>query len=260
MVVFMHSPMPSENANGVFLSTLSYFTTPCIGLHFMVSGALLLPVKTDYFTFIRKRFSKIAVSTVIWSLIYIVLRLYRSESEINILQSVTSIPFSPQGDGMLCFMSTLSGLYLLAPILNAWLDMAEKRALQLLLGLWTITLCYPLIDGWVMINESTTGILYYFTRYSGYFVLGFYLKKYPDSLSLALSVLTAVNGVMLLLLLKRYEIEFDFYQLFWYLSIFIVSLAVVIWKTAVVVYNWLNCCDIIGEGFAPFPILPLEST
>ena len=130
--------------------------------------------------------------------------------------------------------------------------MAEKRELQLLLGLWTITLCYPLIDGWVMINESTTGILYYFTRYSGYFVLGFYLKKYPDSLSLALSVLTAVNGVMLLLLLKRYEIEFDFYQFFWYLSIFIVSLAVVIWKTAVVVYNWLNCCDIIEEGFAPF--------
>lgn len=43
MVVLMHSPIPTENANGVLLSSLSYFTTPCIGLFFMVSGALLLP-------------------------------------------------------------------------------------------------------------------------------------------------------------------------------------------------------------------------
>ena len=43
MVVVMHSPIPSDNANGLLLSTLSYFTTPCIGLFFMVSGALILP-------------------------------------------------------------------------------------------------------------------------------------------------------------------------------------------------------------------------
>ena len=43
MVVLMHSPMPTENANGLLLSSLSYFTAPCIGLFFMVSGALLLP-------------------------------------------------------------------------------------------------------------------------------------------------------------------------------------------------------------------------
>lgn len=43
MVVLMHSPMPSENANGIFLSLLSYMTAPCIGLFLMVSGALLLP-------------------------------------------------------------------------------------------------------------------------------------------------------------------------------------------------------------------------
>lgn len=45
MVVLMHSPIPAENANGLLLSSLSYFTAPCIGLFFMVSGALLLPPK-----------------------------------------------------------------------------------------------------------------------------------------------------------------------------------------------------------------------
>ena len=43
MVVMMHSPIPSADANGLLLSSLSYFTAPCIGLFFMVSGALILP-------------------------------------------------------------------------------------------------------------------------------------------------------------------------------------------------------------------------
>lgn len=54
-VVAMHSPMPSDNANGVFLVALSYFIAPCIGLFFMVSGALLLPVKEEYPTFLKKK-------------------------------------------------------------------------------------------------------------------------------------------------------------------------------------------------------------
>lgn len=43
MVVMMHSPIPSNNSDGIILSSLSYFTAPCIGLFFMVSGSLILP-------------------------------------------------------------------------------------------------------------------------------------------------------------------------------------------------------------------------
>ena len=43
MVVMMHSPIPSDNSDGIILSSLSYFTAPCIGLFFMISGALILP-------------------------------------------------------------------------------------------------------------------------------------------------------------------------------------------------------------------------
>ncbi len=230
MVVLMHSPIPSSAASGPFLSALSYFTAPCIGLFFMVSGALLLPVRTDYITFIRKRFSKILVPTLLWSLIYIGLRLYDSESEINVLQSFASLPFSPQGEGVLWFMYTLSGLYLLAPILSAWVEKASQRELQIVLLLWSVTLCYPLLNFYVITNTSTTGILYYFTGYAGYFLLGYYLKKYPESISPVLAWIVAGVGVVLLLALKYLGIEFDFYSLFWYESIFITAFAVAIWK------------------------------
>lgn len=230
MVVFMHSPMPSDNASGPFLTALSYITAPSIGLFFMVSGALLLPVKTDYVTFLRKRFSKILIPTLLWSLIYIGLKLYESESEINVLKSLASLPFAPQGEGVLWFMYTLSGLYLLSPILSAWIEKAGKGELQIVLLIWCITLCYPLISFYVTIDTTTAGIFYYFTGYAGYFLLGAYLRKYPGSLSLVALWALGIGGAVLLLVLKYLDIPFDFYSLFWYESIFIVALATAIWK------------------------------
>lgn len=237
MVVLMHSPIPSADAPGPFLTALSYLTAPCIGLFFMVSGALLLPVKTDYPTFLRRRFGKIAVPTIVWSLIYIALKIYDSESEINLLQTLASIPFAPQGNGVLWFMYTLAGLYLLAPIISPWLETARRQDLQLALGLWGVTLCYPLLRMWVDVNSGDTGTLYYFTGYAGYFVLGFYLKKYPGSLCPTVAATVAVTGAILLLVLKRLSISFDFYTLFWYQSIFIAAFAVAMWKGCAILYN-----------------------
>lgn len=130
-------------------------------------------------------------------------------------------------------MYTLAGLYLLAPILSAWCEKASQKELQLVLLLWAITLCYPLLNFWVITNTSTTGILYYFTGYAGYFLLGYYLRRYPHAIPTKFCYTIVAIGVLLLLILKHYNIPFDFYQLFWYQSIFITSLGVALWKTIV---------------------------
>lgn len=247
MVVVMHSPLPSANADGQFLVALSYFTAPCIGLFFMVSGALLLPVKTDYFTFLRRRFGKVAVPTVVWSLIYIALQLYYSKSEINVLQAVASIPFSAQGEGVLWFMYTLCGLYLFAPILSGWLERATKREVEFVLLLWAVTLCYPLLRLWFSVNDSDTGPLYYFSGYAGYFLLGYYLRRYPGSISAWLSGGLALVGAILLCATKRYGIELDFYSVFWYLSIFVVSLCVALWSIVSKIANTVQFSDSVSE-------------
>lgn len=239
LVLLMHSPLPSANANGSFLVALSYFTAPCIGLFFMVSGALLLPVKTNYFTFLRRRFDKIAIPTVVWSLIYIVLKLYYSESEINVLQAVASIPFSAQGNGVLWFMYTLCGLYLLAPILSGWLERATKRELEFVLVLWMVTLCYPLLQLWFSINDTVTGPLYYFGGYAGYFLLGYYLRNYSGSISTWLCVGVAGVGTLLLLITKRIGVELDFYSVFWYLSVFVAAMCIAFWKITYKIHNHL---------------------
>lgn len=42
MVICMHAPYPKEEADGLFLSTLSYLTAPCIGLFFYGFGCFVI--------------------------------------------------------------------------------------------------------------------------------------------------------------------------------------------------------------------------
>ena len=119
MVIAMHAPLPdSAEGNGLFLSTLSYLTAPCIGLFFMVSGALLLPVRTGASIFLKRRFGKILFPTLFWSLFYLGCNTLMRDESIDWLRTLGSLPFSPQGNPVLWFMYTLMGLYLLAPVLS----------------------------------------------------------------------------------------------------------------------------------------------
>ena len=222
MVIFMHAPLPSEQANGIFLSTLSYFTAPCIGLFFMVSGALLLPIKTDANSFIKKRLNKVVIPTLFWSIFYIAANFIKGNCQGSLMKELISIPFSAQGNPVLWFMYTLIGLYLLAPIISRWIESASQKEMEFYLGLWGISLCYPILASFVSINQGNTGILYYFTGYTGYFVLGYYLKQYPQRLSWKVLIPALSVSIVAPIVCKVLQWKVDFYEVFWYLSIFVV--------------------------------------
>ena len=157
MVVIMHSPLPTDKSNTIFLNILNYSTAPCIGLFFMVSGALLLPVKEGTMSFLKRRLSKIVSPTLFWSLIYIGYNHYQGTNH-TWWKDILSLPFSAQGHGVMWFMYTLTGLYLITPILSKWLDTCSKRELEFYLMLWAITLCYPLLRLFLFIQVGETGI------------------------------------------------------------------------------------------------------
>ena len=222
MIVAMHSPIPNENANGMFLSALSYLSAPGVGLFFMISGALILPIKTDLKSFFKKRFSKIFIPVVIWNIIYLLAKSFIYNRPVDWLQSILSLPFSASGSPVFWFIYTLMGLYLLSPILSRWLDATSKKELQLYLSIWLICLCYPILKYIAVIDSSNTGILYYFSGYIGYFILGYYLKKYPDSFSWKLLMPALFISMITPILIRFLNINIDFYDLFWYLSVFVV--------------------------------------
>lgn len=221
MVICMHSPMPHEGWFGPLLSSLSYLTSPCIGLFFMVSGSLLLTAKPlTQREFLKKRFTKILVPIIFFSLlgkIFLWLGLQNNENDI------------------LWFMYTLAGLYLLTPILRKYLQTATRREIAFYLLLWGMGLCIPLVKLFMPVNESDTSWLYYFHGYVGYYVLGYYLQTTPEEensrkRNICFVMLFLVLSVLLPLLLFILKIKVDFYSLFWYLSITVALCCVMWWK------------------------------
>lgn len=235
MVVVMHAPMPSKNIVGVFTWGITYFTMPCIGLFFTVSGALLLPVScfnNNSITFVKRRIKKFVVPVFIWSVIYLLVQGVFFTGDINnIMRSLCSIPFRRQ-EGVLWFMYTLVGLYLIAPVISPWLEQASKRTIQVYLGIWGISLLYPYLQPFVEIEESAYGICYYTSGFVGYFVLGYYLRRYGLDLSLKCSLGGWLIMQMIPVFFKIFidDKELCFGDTFWYLSVDSPILVVLWWN------------------------------
>lgn len=236
MVIMMHSPIPEANANAYFLSGLSYLTAPCIGLFFMVSGALLLPSpnasKTEAaLPFLQKRLKRVLMPTLVWTLFYIAVKFCDGDiTTEQMFKSIISIPFSAQGHGILWFMYTLIGLYLVTPILCAWLKNVEEREIRFYLLLWLIVMCYPVLSLVVNVNDTPTGILYYFSGYIGYYVLGYWLKHYGEKISIKIATILMGISVAVPIYVKLMHYTVDFDVMFWYLSIFVAIQCVFWWK------------------------------
>lgn len=228
MIVLMHSPMPKgAQAPDYIITGLSYFTAPGIGLFFMISGALLLGTSLTTWDFLKRRFSKIVFPTVLWSLFYLIVYCVEGViSSVEALKAIVSIPFSWQYQGILWFMYTLAGLYLLTPILARWLKTASKREVEFYLLLWAITLLYPYLERVMSIDTSSTGVLYYFTGYLGYFLLGYYLNTFYEFRTTHVVIAIAI-AVLVPALLFASGVEFSFYSMLWYLSLPVVSMAFV---------------------------------
>lgn len=237
MVILMHSPKSDNTAGEIVLSSISYLTAPCIGLFFMTSGALLLPIKESTAVFLRRRFSKIAVPTIIWSVFYLSINHVVENEGGNVFRAIASIPWGPQGTGVLWFMYALGGLYLLSPILSAWLRQSTPQEEKAYLSLWGITTCFPLLRLMFDVPEGVGNMLYSFSGYVGYFLLGHYLQHNRPKIPIwGISLLMGIPiGVVSAVKLSGTEI--DFYQYFWYLSVFVVAMTIA-WFSLLCRIHW----------------------
>ncbi len=226
LVVIYHSPKPGV-VNSFEASSASIIGVPCIGLFFMVSGYLLLPAKGSLFPFLKKRMNRILFPTLFWTAFYLLVHYiedgyYLKQSWV---QTFTSIPFTRQGHGVLWFLYTITGIYILSPILSAWLVNATKREVQFILALWCITLCYSYLRPFVILTEDVYGWLYYFSGFAGYFLLGYYIKRFKPALSLYTIILLYLVPFIMAPISKFANIEV-LYHSYDYLSLLVVMMCV----------------------------------
>lgn len=234
LVIVAHARIPnSETLNwSFFIAGIGYLSRPAIGLFFMLSGFLLLPVNINTSLFLKKRLTKLIFPIIFWTIIYVIYN-YLSEGglEKSLSYTIISFPFHFQGNPVLWYMYTLIGLYLVAPIISPWLNSINQTILKFYLILWGVTLCFPYLSLVAEIDTSTSGIFYYYSGFIGYFVLGFYIKKYGNPLNNKyLIILFIIFSLSLPIVLRLSNFEFDQSSIFGFLSLVILLMCLVWWK------------------------------
>ena len=184
---------------------------PCVPLFVMITGALLLPVKTDHTAaFYKKRIGRVFWPFLIWSVLYALFPWFTgvlgcSPESILIffpfsgeaaaqqslalsLESVANLPMNFSNIGVhMWYIYLLIGLYLYLPIFSAWVEKASEKAKLGFLLVWGITLLVPYYQQlvapylWGSCSWNNFYMLYYFAGFNGYLLLGHYLRHHSCS-------------------------------------------------------------------------------
>ena len=201
MVILMHAGDPylwdaSTKTFGVECSFYCALLRPCVPLFIIMSSILLLPLKTDTTTFFKRRAIRVLIPFLLWSIIYVFLPTPNkivfggpenafTDSGLNVYAyNLMLIPITFSGTNVhFWFIYTIIGLYLFMPIISPWIQQATKKTLLVFLMIWSVTLLFPYVRLWFPqiqgeCDWNEFGMLYYFSGYLGYIVLGYFLHKY----------------------------------------------------------------------------------
>lgn len=193
---------------------------PAIPLFVMITGVLLLPVHEQINLFYRKRVSRVVVPFLIWSILYnlfpwitgllgldpnIINEFFAwatpSQLLSDALGNISMIPFTFSFYAVqMWYVFLLIGIYLYLPIFSAWVNIASKKAMQIYLLIWGISLFIPYLRAFITPNLwgecswNEFGMLYNFAGFNGYLLLGYYFVKYPFGWSTAKSVVISATS------------------------------------------------------------------
>ncbi|MDE6272743.1 MAG: acyltransferase [Muribaculaceae bacterium] len=188
LVLLTHSTMPAldPSKEGIWISGLSFLGSPSSELFLALSGTVLLPTKTGFCKFYKRRFLKLIPPLVIWSILGVILHTYtESLSWPKAVDLIVHIPLQP-AIGVYWFVYAMVGLYLLAPYISPWLKNASRHQIEFFLFIWGINMTlpwilyfYPNFASIFAVNGNYYWMFCYFGGFLGYWLLGYYLKKYP---------------------------------------------------------------------------------
>lgn len=209
MVILVHASffpykIPSEITSTVIINWFTADVYGAIGylgvpLFVMLSGALLLnPAKADESMgeFFKKRFHRIGLPLVFWTAVYFIWSFTVYDKPVtlfNIGQGLISGSYP-----ILWFLYLLVGLYAVTPILRILVKHIDRNKFTLLIALWFAgTISVPIIHTFT--NLSFNPVMFVFTDWVGFFLLGIYLvnTKIHSAvayLGLAFGLLVAIFG------------------------------------------------------------------
>lgn len=175
-VIFFKDDLLSPN--WVAANFYDSFSRMGVPLFFMVSGYLLLGKREPVGDFFRKRFVKVGIPTLFWSVAYLLwsVEAYRNGTmnPIHIALSMLKTMYLGDVEIHLWFLYVLIGIYLVVPILRIFVSAASCRDLIYFAVMWFIAT--PLLELAQRVTEFKTALVIpVVAGYVGYFVMGYLL-------------------------------------------------------------------------------------
>jgi len=174
-------------SDGFWVSVVDSAFRASVPLFVMASSYLLLPLKYSGEQFFKKRFIRVVVPFIVWSLLYAVLPWTWGEiSTVNVKENLCHLLTNfNSASGHLWFIYMLLGLYLFMPILSPWLKGVSKKGEQAFLLVWFVTTFWHYAKLWTgdMYGEcywNEFHMFWYFSGFIGYLVLAHYIRTYID--------------------------------------------------------------------------------
>ena len=165
---------PSETFSWAVVDVYQSLAVLGVPLFLMLTGALLLqPEKNESLrTFFRKRWVRIGLPFVFWSIIYfvwdfLVIKIpFTSEA---VIQGILNGPYT-----QFWYLYVLFGLYLLTPILRIFIAHADKTMMKYFIIIWILGVAVlPFFT--LLTNYNLNSNVFVLTGFVGYFILGVYL-------------------------------------------------------------------------------------
>lgn len=150
----------------------------CVPVFVMLTGVLMLSRTYELSDFLRKRFSRIILPFLFWSLIYAAFSLndkIAAGHEMSVLQIIKKVIYLLLNGSSyhLWYIYMIIGIYLFVPILSKWVQNATEKEILYFLTIWgcSLLLSQPMLSQYE-VNINLT----YFSGFIGYVVLGYYLS------------------------------------------------------------------------------------
>ncbi len=175
-VIFFKEDLLSPN--WVAANFYNSFSRMGVPLFFMVSGYLLLGKSEPISDFFRKRFVKVGIPTLFWSVFYLFwsVEAYSNGTmgPLAVMLSMLKTMYLGDVEIHLWFLYVLIGIYLVVPILRIFISAASRRDLTYFIVIWFVAT--PLLEA----TNRLTGfraalVIPVVTGYVGYFMMGYLL-------------------------------------------------------------------------------------
>lgn len=152
----------------------------CVPVFIMITGTFILNKDYNLKDFFKNKLSKIIIPFLIFSFIYVIdnygLEKLIQNHDLKEFGQFTVKSLINGSSYHLWYIYMLIGLYLITPIIRVYVKNASKSNLQYFLICWII---FITVYGYEWDGYLPKFQLSIFVGYTGYFILGHYLSKYP---------------------------------------------------------------------------------